>query len=345
LSNGSRVPTSPSVDVSDIDGALKLCAEIDRAVAVALAHLPRETASRQCYVTFATPDYSLGLTVLIRSLRRYSQRPVVVLADRAWSFDAGQPNVFVVVVPRLANRSYAPARNELKVALTKLWIFGLLSLDRVVYVDADCLVLQPIDELFDRSGMWCPPDYVESAESTRFSSGLIAFSPSVELRDRIFRAAPTAESYDHADQGLLNSIISSDVNFLPPDYCVARHYYLFHGAEMQPGNIRILHYIAKKPWELWYRETSDTGLSELDDKWTAELTHAELLELVSQWRRRQFNFERPRLESLRPGVLVATLLGNRKIRAITLTALGVVLAVLVASAVSSIVTAVKAVLQ
>ena len=66
---------------------------------------------------------------------------------------------------------------------------------------------------------------------------------------------------------------------------------------------------------------------------------------MAQWRRRQFNFERPRLESLRPGVLVATLLGNRKTRTVTLAALGVVLAVLVAGAIASSVTAVKYVLQ
>jgi hypothetical protein len=345
LPSTSRVSTRPSVDVSDIDEVLRLCAEVDHAVSAALKGASPQSASPQCYVTFSTPDYSLGLTVLVRSLRKYSQRPIVVLTDRSWSFDSGLSNVFFVVVPQLRNKNYNPARVELKLTLTKLWIFGLVSLDRLVYIDSDCLVLQPIDELFERSGTWCPPDYVENAESRRFSSGLIAFSPSAALRDRVFRAAPAATSYDHADQGLLNTIISPEVNILPPDYCVTRHYHLFHGAEMQPANIRIMHYIAKKPWELWYRETSDTGLCELDDKWTAELTHVELLALVAQWRRRQFNFERPRLESLRPGVLVATLLGNRKIRSVALAALGVVLAVVVASAAVSIATMVKHLLQ
>lgn len=345
MSINRRSSTSPFIDVSDVDQILKLCAEIDHEVAVALKTVSSQTASLECYVTFATPDYSLGLTVLVRSLRKYTQRPIVILTDRAWSFDSGVPNLFLVVVPRLGNKNYTPARIELKVTLTKLWIFGLLSLDRVVYIDSDCLVLQPIEELFGRSGVWCPPDYVENAESTHFSSGLIAFSPSITLRDRIFRSAPFAPSYDHSDQGLLNTIMSSEVNLLPPDYCVMRHYHLFHGAEMQPANIRVLHYIAKKPWELWYRETSDTGLIELDDKWTAELTHVELLALVSQWRRRQFNFERPRLESLRPGVLVATLLGNRKLRSVTLAAFGVVLAVMVASATVSIATMLKHLLQ
>jgi glycogenin len=254
---------------------------------------------------------------------------IIVLTDRRWTFETKVSGVFFVIVPSLGNSRYAPDRPEIRATLTKLWIFGILSLDRVVYVDADCLVLKPIDDLFDLAGLWCAPDYVEEPHSRRFNSGLIAFDPTTELRDKIYGEAYVAQSYDHGDQGLLNSIVWSKVNFLPPEYSVTRHYHFFHGAEMRSLDVRLIHYIVKKPWDLWYRETPDTALNDLDDLWTAELDHGELLALVSQWRRRQFTFERSRLESLhqrRSPIAVA--LASRRVRYLAAAVVGGILLVL-----------------
>jgi hypothetical protein len=81
-----------------------------------------------------------------------------------------------------------------------------------------------------------------------------------------------------------------------------RHFSFFSGAELKRDQVRSIHYINKKPWELWYRESVDAALSELDDVWTRELSHEELLALVSLWRRRQSIAERARFEArITPG--------------------------------------------
>lgn len=335
----------PALDVSDVAAVMSAAGRIDYQVRALVVPAAGPARRKECYLTYATPEYALGLTVLLRSLRRHSERPIVVLVDRVWTFKSDVPNVFFVLVPRLGNSRYAPERHEIRATLTKLWAFGLVSLDRVVFLDADCLVLRSIDDLFELSGLWCPPDYVEDAASTRFNSGMMAFDPTPSLRDKIYAGAHLAPSYDHGDQGLLNSLVFSEVNFLPPEYSVARHYGFFHGAEMRPADVRVIHYIVKKPWDLWYRETPDLALCDLDDKWTAELDHPELLALVSQWRRRQFNVERSRLESLRQHrSRLAVALANRKIRYLAAAVVFLFTVALVAGSVAILVDALAAIL-
>jgi len=267
---------------------------------------------RKCaYVTLASPGYDFGLKVLLPSIRRHSDIPIIVLATRRWGFETAVPNVYLLVVPALSNERYDPDRRELGCTLTKLWVFGLLCLERVVFLDADCLVLKPIDDLFDTRGFCCAPDCIEGSETPRFNSGLMAFDPSSELRDVLFDQASRTDSYDHGDQGLLNNILRSRVTFLAPEYNVSRHYSLFHGPELAIEAARVIHYVVKKPWELHYRETPDAALLDLDELWTRQLSHKELLQLVSVWRRRQFLHERPRLESLQWRALFWT---NRRFR-------------------------------
>jgi hypothetical protein len=250
------------------------------------------------FITIASPEYDFGLKVLLSSIRRYSRVPIIVLASRRWGFETTLPGTYFLVVPGLFNERYRPSRKEIGNTLTKLWIFGIMCLDRIVFLDADCLVVKSIDDLFDESGLWCAADCVEECDNRRLNSGLIAFDPSPELRDLVFEKAYETDSYDNGDQGLLDNILRSRVKYLPSEYNLTRHYAFFHGPEASIETTRVIHYIVKKPWELRYRETTDVAVVELDDLWTKQLSHEELLQLVAFWRRRQFIAERPRLESL-----------------------------------------------
>jgi len=249
------------------------------------------------YVTLASPDYEWGLRVLLRTLRRVSQVPVIVLAARRWSFDCEHENVIFLEVPALSNTAYKPERHEFGVTLTKLWAFALTNFRRVTFIDADSLILRPLDDLFDRTGFWAAADYVLDSHRQGFNSGLMSFEPMLELRDRIYEGAAGAKSFDQADQGLLNGLLWPEVHILPAEYSLLRHFGFFGSSEFRRDQVRSIHYINKKPWELWYRESVDVALAELDDLWTKELSHEELLALVSFWRRRQSIAERARFEA------------------------------------------------
>jgi Glycosyl transferase family 8 len=244
--------------------------------------------SRVCYVTLASPSYEWGLRVLLRSLREVSQVPVIVISARRWNFACEEPDVLFVEVPGLVNPGYRPIRDEFAETLTKLWVFGLTCFRRVTFVDADCLFLRSIDDLFDADGFLAGPDYVVSAAQRGFNTGLFSFQPTRELRDLIFERARHTDSADGGDQGVLNELLRSRVRLLPPEYDVMRHFHYYAGLELKRGEMRLIHYIVKKPWDLSVGEPGIGALSDLDDLWTQQLTRDELLALIAWWRRTQY---------------------------------------------------------
>jgi len=262
----------------------------------------------------ASPGYEWGLRVMLRTLRRVSEVPVVVFAPQRWAFSFEVNDALFLEVPRIINSKFKPRRTEFRETLTKLWMFSLTCFRRVTFIDADCLFLNTIDDLFNMDGIVAGPDYVDGAVEGGFNTGLLSFEPRQALRDYVLDRAHQTSSCDAGDQGLLNQLLFSQVRTLPAEYDLMRHYYYYAGPELRRTEIKMIHYIVKKPWELWHREAPDAALVDLDDLWTKELTHDELLDLVGWWRRRQFIVERPRLEALIADPVVARSARRRRNR-------------------------------
>lgn len=286
------------VDVSEVEARNAFAAKLNATAETAFVATFGAQAERRAYVTMATPDYRFGLLAWLRSLRKYSQRPAIVLVNGPMETPTGFDNVVFVAVPRLIHDDFRSHRAEFRNVLTKLWAFDLTFLDRMIFVDVDCLFQASVDDLFARQQFLVAPDWVEDRKSQRFNTGVMALSPNEALRDRIFLQIPQVESYDGGDQGALNTILENEVTFVGPDYNLLRHFHYFADAATA-SQAKIIHYIVKKPWDLLYRETPDAMLVGLDDLWTHALSHEELLELAAHWRRSVFfQSERARIESL-----------------------------------------------
>jgi Glycosyl transferase family 8 len=273
--------------VSEVDQIKRVADRMCAAVESQSAYFCKSETT-VCYVTLASPTYEWGLRVMLRSLRKVSQVPVLVLSSRRWTFRCDEPGVLLLEVPALVSSQYKPLRQEYLETLTKLWVFGLTCFRRITYVDADCLFLRSIDDLFDVNGFVAGGDYVLDATREGLNSGLFSFQPTRALRDEIFEQAHHTPSVDGGDQGLLNELLRPRVRLLPPEYDLMRHYHYYAGAELKRSETRMIHFIMKKPWELWAREPIDLALVELDDLWTSQLTRDELIDLVASWRRTQF---------------------------------------------------------
>ena len=300
--------------VGQLDEVLGVCERIADAVEFLIARhsLYPASAPRHAFVSCVTPEYRWGLLVWLRSLRRVSQKPIFLLVSRELVIPVDVAGVFQILVPGLYEEQYSFDRVEFQNVLNKLWIFALTPLTRIFHIDVDCLVLKDIDHLFDSMDFQVCPDYVETRATQRFNSGVMVFNPTVALRDRVFAMAPGVYSYDGGDQGALNNILLDTVTFIDESYNLLRHFYYFSGRK-NLNDVRILHYIVKKPWELNYRETPDPFLVELDDLWTTFLTRDELLELVIDWRRNIFRVsERARIESSRTRPPPAEAIGGGK---------------------------------
>ena len=139
---------------------------------------------------------------------------------------------------------------------TKLRAWELTDFGRVVVLDADTLVLQNIDDLFERPGFAAAPDFFLP---DRFNSGVMVVPPSKDTFDRMVAALAVAPSYDGGDQGFLNTFYSDwyampAAHRLPAGYNLPNFIHQFaHGHAGLKATLareaKVLHYMVQKPWQ------------------------------------------------------------------------------------------------
>ncbi|CAK1544497.1 unnamed protein product [Leptosia nina] len=218
--------------------------------------------TNRAWVTLATNDsYGLGALVLAHSLRRLgSAYPAVVLITPSVT-DAMRERlqaVFaeVITVDVLDSQDAAHLallqRPELGITFTKIHCWNLTQYEKCVFLDADILVVQNCDELFEREELSAAPDV---GWPDCFNSGVFVFKPSADTFSRLIRFAQERGSFDGGDQGLLNSFFSdwsTDSNKrLPFLYNVtSAAFYSYLPALKHFGqNLKIIHFIGPaKPW-------------------------------------------------------------------------------------------------
>ena len=280
--------------VADSDRAtlFAVAEAIDQAVTSWLARTGR---GDKLIVTLASADFEAGLLVMIRSLRTVSDVPVLVLKLGSWPLEHEAPGVAAIEVPALF-RPGAKERADLPhliATVSKLWVFSITTPRRIAHLDADCLVLRPIDGLLDGEGFAAAPDLLIHYRLRAFNAGVFSFTPSadlravrpsgrssVDLRDRLFSRLPSL-SVEDGDQSVLNAFFDEwrqlplGLNFLRSQALVR--------ALSQDRNLRILHYTPRKPWTSGPLDPRDHALAPLDALWTDELSDAEFREVKRNW--------------------------------------------------------------
>ncbi|XP_064074834.1 uncharacterized protein LOC113401439 isoform X3 [Vanessa tameamea] len=219
--------------------------------------------SNQAWVTLATNDsYGLGALVLAHSLRRVgSAYPAVVLITPSVTeamrerLRALFAEVVVVNVLDSQDATHLALlqRPELGITFTKIHCWNLTQYEKGVFLDADTLVVQNCDELFEREELSAAPDV---GWPDCFNSGVFVFKPSAETFSNLITFASERGSFDGGDQGLLNSYFSDwahgDIKkHLPFLYNVtSAAFYSYLPALKHFGqNLKIIHFIgAVKPW-------------------------------------------------------------------------------------------------
>lgn len=155
------------------------------------------------WVTLATNDsYSLGALVVAYSLKKVStqhQLAVLITPGVSESMKLKLQDVFDVVqiVDVLDSKDAANLavlkRPELGITFTKLHCWNLTQFDKCVFLDADVLVLQNCDELFDRNEFSAAPDV---GWPDCFNSGVFVFVPSADTYGKLIQFADSAGSFD-----------------------------------------------------------------------------------------------------------------------------------------------------
>ncbi len=252
------------------------------------------------YVTTLTKGdaYVPGVEALGRSLERTgSPHPKLLLvtadvsssarqhlAERGWRIHQVDP----IENPNPDKQQFFPRFAH---TFTKLRAFALEGFAKLVLLDADTIVLQNIDDLFERPSIAAAPDFLLP---DRFNSGVMVIEPDAGTFARMMDALATADSYDGGDQGFLNTFypdwyVSPAAHRLPAGYNMHQFIYQFVRAHptllpQLEQEAKIIHYTVQKPW------LSTTTLAGASEAWWDMYFDAHPEE-ASGWRRRMHALE------------------------------------------------------
>ena len=234
---------------------------------------------RWAYVTLATNDsYGLGAQVLGYSLRETGTlHPLICLITNHVSSSLKErlDRVFnrVICVEELNSldqtRLSLLGRKDLGVTFTKLHVWSLIDYERVIFLDADCLVLKPIDELFefvnDLDDTWiaASPDI---GWPDCFNSGMFVCRPSTAIFQKLLVQSLSEGSFDGGDQGLLNVAFEDRWKRVPFIYntCPGTAYSYAPAYRHYESRIKMIHFLGNaenKPWN-WTRTSEGTFIRE-----------------------------------------------------------------------------------
>jgi len=188
--------------------------------------------SKEAYITLVTNDgpYITGAIVLGRSLkemmnsRNSSRRDMICMVTQGVGSESKRLLVEeggweVLDVPNVEN-PYVKEINENRFhgTFSKIHIWKMIQYSTLLYLDADCIVLHPIDELFSCHHFCALPNELDRGYF-RFNSGVMAFNPSLDMYNMLtlsLKSPSLFPSFDHADQGFLNAFFYWDCKSLFP---------------------------------------------------------------------------------------------------------------------------------
>lgn len=254
---------------------------------------------RGAYVTLVTnEDYALGALALARSLRRLnSALPLVVMSTRddlalnELSNEGCEIRIverlpfsedFVERHSRQAQHKAAPFTKGNKPLFhdpldnfCKLRLWEYTEFERVVFLDADTIVVRDIEKLFHYPEFSAAPNLYETlTDMHRLNSGVFVATPSRATYDNMLRRLDRSGVFwRRTDQTFLESYFP-DWHGLPYVFNALQYIYFNLPELWRWSSIRVVHYQYEKPWEAAHAKTN--LLKPLIDLWYAVLEGREL---------------------------------------------------------------------
>ncbi|KAF9568351.1 hypothetical protein EC968_002962 [Mortierella alpina] len=256
----------------------------------------------EAFITLLTNNsYASGALVLAHSLRAAhtsKQLAILITASVSRAIRGRLATVYdaVIEIGEIDSNSTSNlqllGRPELGITLTKIHVFNQTQYSKVVFLDADTLVLRNIDELFDTAanGALDDPDRNKRFAAAPdagwpdcFNSGVFVCRPSYADYTGLIEMASQQGTFDGGDQGLLNSYFSGwsrgdSSNRLPFVYnTTPSSVYSYAPAFQQyKDKLAVIHFVGSfKPWQ-WLRFADGTVFPR-------NTSSADSITLVQQW--------------------------------------------------------------
>ncbi|KAM7251356.1 hypothetical protein ACFE04_023239 [Oxalis oulophora] len=235
---------------------------------------------QQAYATLLYGDeFVLGVRVLGKSIKAttsagsHSKDMVVLVSDGVSDYAKSLLKAdgwIVEKISLLANPNEVRPKRFWGV-YTKLKIFNMTNYNKVVYLDADTIVVKNIEDLFK-----CRKFCANLKHSERLNSGVMVVEPSKTLFNDMMTKVKTLPSYTGGDQGFLNSYYSDFPNARVFDPTLTKEelsirpvpemerlstlynadvglYMLANKWMVDESELRVIHYTLGplKPWDWW----------------------------------------------------------------------------------------------
>lgn len=232
---------------------------------------------KQAFVTFLSSDGFLpGVITLNRSLKRFGNTnfPLVIMVSEGVSDEVIKTLKVENVNLRVVKAIKSPYRlqydfRNFQSTFTKLRIFGLTEFDKVVYLDADLLVCENIELLFDKPNMSAviAGGILPTNKSWKdLNSGLLIVEPNAHLFYKMLEALNFLPSKDGSDQGFLHQFFRNWKNneklhlehkynvpsWFLDEYCTTSDFqFNFKDGIFSKKNISVIHFWGlPKPWQV-----------------------------------------------------------------------------------------------
>lgn len=256
-------------------------------------------AGAYAFATLVTnEEYALGALALARSLRAVkAQAPLLVLTTKSLAglaalTEAGCLITKVKALPlsagfqqrhsRSQQHRSAPFTKGTKPAFhdpldnfCKLRLWELEKYERIVFLDADVLVVKNIDQLFGYPEFCAAPNlYQELADMHRMNSGVFVARPSKATFARMILELDRPDVFwRRTDQSFLESFFA-DWHGLPYIFNTLQYVYFNLPELWHWPSIRVLHYQYEKPWQK--NHPKQQQLQPLIDLWHAVLAGGDI---------------------------------------------------------------------
>jgi glycogenin glucosyltransferase len=206
---------------------------------------PRNPSSTKAFATLATPAFCMGAVAIGHQLRKFhgSQYDLICLVTP----DVNATWVAILSqwwrVVRVPNYTPYP---RFRRSWAKLYLWDRTEYQKVVYMDADVLILGPLDELFEFPMLSCASDPLPPQIC---NSGVLVLEPEEGLMEEMKQVAREKRLFQGiGDQGFINAFFEGFTP-LPPKFNTARTHSLGLGDFLERNETRIVHMVCKKPWK------------------------------------------------------------------------------------------------
>ncbi|MGQ2908404.1 MAG: glycosyltransferase [Aliihoeflea sp.] len=252
---------------------------------------------KHAYATLVTnPDYVLGATALVRSLKLTGTAADIVVMHTG-GVDAAMLAPLTALGAKLHradllptsdafNERHSRARIHAEKPFTKgrkpdfhtpldnfakLRLWEMEEYERIVFIDADAIVIRNTDRLFAYPEFSAAPNVYESlADFHRMNSGVFVAKPSLATFDAMLARldAPGAH-WPRTDQSFLQDFFP-DWHGLPVFDNMLQYVWFALPALWDWKSLRVIHFQYEKPWEADHPKAE--RLRPLIDLWRAYLT-------------------------------------------------------------------------